>query len=187
MESLNLLRYLIIRDKVTENQVSITAGVLIPSSIYQGTLPAKKKKTEAVTVNDGVIDFLFLVIKLPARKHFPSVSVVSTPHIFPAADSILQTGIWTELYKIEDTFMKPLRVGVNMSRAHYERELHNTMESKKSKAKGLTNTHMILFSVPLFSKHLIRFLYTAEPVKGANLSTKSYVYWSVKIWNPHIF
>ncbi|XP_073347916.1 glomulin, FKBP associated protein a [Pagrus major] len=65
MESLNLLRYLIIRDKVTENQ----------------------------------------------------------------------TGIWTELYKIEDTFMKPLRVGVNMSRAHYERELHNTMESKRSKAK----------------------------------------------------
>uniref|UniRef100_A0AAX7V0Y2 Glomulin, FKBP associated protein a n=1 Tax=Astatotilapia calliptera TaxID=8154 RepID=A0AAX7V0Y2_ASTCA len=65
MESLNLLRYLVIRDKVTENQ----------------------------------------------------------------------TGIWTELYKVEDMFMKPLRVGVNMSRAHYERELQNTMEAKKSKAK----------------------------------------------------
>ncbi|XP_041805370.1 glomulin, FKBP associated protein a [Chelmon rostratus] len=65
MESLNLLRYLVIRDKVTENQ----------------------------------------------------------------------TGIWTELYKIEDTFIKPLRVGVNMSRAHYERELHNTMETKRGKAK----------------------------------------------------
>lgn len=65
MESLNLLRYLVIRDKVTENQ----------------------------------------------------------------------TGIWTELYKIEDSFMKPLRVGINMSRAHYERELHNTMEAKKKKAK----------------------------------------------------
>ncbi|KAM3865990.1 glomulin, FKBP associated protein a [Diretmus argenteus] len=65
MESLNLLRYLVIRDKVTQNQ----------------------------------------------------------------------TGIWTELYKIEDKFMKPLRVGVNMSRAHYEMELKNTMESKKSKAK----------------------------------------------------
>ncbi|KAM4728414.1 glomulin, FKBP associated protein a isoform 1-T2 [Anableps anableps] len=65
MESLNLLRYLVIRDKVTENQ----------------------------------------------------------------------TGIWTELYKIEDTFMKPLRVGVNMSRAHYERELQDTMENKKKKAK----------------------------------------------------
>ncbi|KAM7379081.1 hypothetical protein PAMP_004655 [Pampus punctatissimus] len=65
MESLNLLRYLVIRDKVTENQ----------------------------------------------------------------------TGIWTELYKIEATFLRPLRVGVNMSRAHYERELCNTMEAKKSKAK----------------------------------------------------
>ncbi|KAM4556665.1 glomulin, FKBP associated protein a isoform 1-T2 [Fundulus diaphanus] len=65
MESLNLLRYLVIRDKVTENQ----------------------------------------------------------------------TGIWTELYKIEDTFMKPLRVGLNMSRAHYERELQDTMESKRKKTK----------------------------------------------------
>ncbi|XP_054452232.1 glomulin, FKBP associated protein a [Anoplopoma fimbria] len=65
MESLNLLRYLVIRDKVTENQ----------------------------------------------------------------------TGIWTELYKIEDTFLKPLRVGVNMSRAHYERELHDTMATKRGKAK----------------------------------------------------
>ncbi|CAK6952297.1 glomulin%2C FKBP associated protein a [Scomber scombrus] len=65
MESLNLLRYLVIRDKVTENQ----------------------------------------------------------------------TGIWTELYKIEDTFLRPLRVGLDMSRAHYERELCNTMEAKKSKVK----------------------------------------------------
>ncbi|KAM4604598.1 glomulin, FKBP associated protein a [Polymixia lowei] len=65
MESLNLLRYLIIRDKVTENQ----------------------------------------------------------------------TGIWTELYKIEDRFMKPLRVGLNMSRAHYEMELRNTLENKKDEVK----------------------------------------------------
>uniref|UniRef100_A0A3B5LP24 Glomulin, FKBP associated protein a n=1 Tax=Xiphophorus couchianus TaxID=32473 RepID=A0A3B5LP24_9TELE len=66
MESLNLLRYLVIRDKVTENQ----------------------------------------------------------------------TGVWTELYKIEDTFMKPLRVGVNMSRAHYEQELQDTRKKKKKNTKG---------------------------------------------------
>lgn len=65
MESLNLLRYLVIRDKVTENR----------------------------------------------------------------------TGIWTELYKIEDNFLKPLRLGVNMSRAHYEQELRNTMEGKRTKTK----------------------------------------------------
>nr|XP_057922091.1 glomulin-like [Doryrhamphus excisus]XP_057922092.1 glomulin-like [Doryrhamphus excisus] len=66
MESLNLLRYLVIRDKVTENK----------------------------------------------------------------------TGIWTELYKIEDGFMKPLRVGINMSRAHYKRELSTTTE-KKAKAASV--------------------------------------------------
>ncbi|CAM9205684.1 unnamed protein product [Lampetra planeri] len=65
MEALNLLRYLVIRDKVTENQ----------------------------------------------------------------------TGIWTELYRIEDTFVQPLRVGLNMSRAHYEKELSDTVETKKTKAK----------------------------------------------------
>uniref|UniRef100_A0A8P4KIP9 Glomulin, FKBP associated protein a n=1 Tax=Dicentrarchus labrax TaxID=13489 RepID=A0A8P4KIP9_DICLA len=47
---------------------------------------------------------------------------------------LTSTGIWTELYKIEDAFIKPLRVGVNMSRAHYERELHNTMETKRKES-----------------------------------------------------
>lgn len=61
------------------------------------------------------------------------------PHVmFSLVFGFLQTGIWTELYKIEDTFLKPLRVGVNMSRAHYEMELHNTMETKKSSTKGQT-------------------------------------------------
>ncbi|XP_061652718.1 glomulin, FKBP associated protein a [Phyllopteryx taeniolatus] len=65
MESLNLLRYLVIRDKVTENR----------------------------------------------------------------------TGIWTELQKIEGVFMKPLRIGLNMSRAHYERELSTTLEKNKRNVK----------------------------------------------------
>ncbi|CAL8281201.1 unnamed protein product [Lota lota] len=65
MESLNLLRYLVIRDKVTENQ----------------------------------------------------------------------TGVWTELTQMEERFMRPLRVGLNMSRAHYEMELQRTMDSQKGKVK----------------------------------------------------
>ncbi|XP_062843479.1 glomulin, FKBP associated protein a [Trichomycterus rosablanca] len=43
-----------------------------------------------------------------------------------------QTGIWTELYRIEDAYLKPLRTGLNMSRAHYEAELKRTRESKKN-------------------------------------------------------
>lgn len=61
---------------------------------------------------------------------------VGEPCLVPCCCSVLQTGIWTELYKIEDNFLKPLRLGVNMSRAHYEQELRNTMETKRSKTKG---------------------------------------------------
>ncbi|XP_036410423.1 glomulin, FKBP associated protein a [Megalops cyprinoides] len=46
-----------------------------------------------------------------------------------------ETGIWTELYKIEDYYLKPLRVGLNMSKAHYEAELKSTKENRRVKAK----------------------------------------------------
>ncbi|XP_061489653.1 glomulin isoform X2 [Rhineura floridana] len=42
-----------------------------------------------------------------------------------------QTCVWTELYKIEQTFLKPLHTGLNMSRAHYEAEIKNKKESKR--------------------------------------------------------
>lgn len=48
----------------------------------------------------------------------------------------LQTGVWTELYKIEDSFMKPLRVGLNMSRAHYEQELRSCSERRRNKGQA---------------------------------------------------
>jgi len=81
-----------------------------------------------------------------------SIVVISLPS--SGCVLLLQTGVWTELYKIEDTFLKPLRVGVNMSRAHYERELHNTMQTKKGKIKGQTSTRLfalilVSMSVPL--------------------------------------
>ncbi|XP_077413410.1 glomulin, FKBP associated protein a isoform X1 [Vanacampus margaritifer] len=55
-----------------------------------------------------------------------------------------KTGIWTELCKIEDVFMKPLRVGINMSRAHYERELSTATEKSK---KNVKETSVISVSV----------------------------------------
>lgn len=50
---------------------------------------------------------------------------------------VLQTGIWTELYKIEDNYLKPLRTGLNMSKAHYEAELKSTKDNKKLSTKGV--------------------------------------------------
>ncbi|XP_052404136.1 glomulin, FKBP associated protein a [Carassius gibelio] len=46
-----------------------------------------------------------------------------------------ETGIWTELYKIEDSYLKPLRTGLNMSKAHYEAELKSVKENKKISSK----------------------------------------------------
>uniref|UniRef100_A0A8C8ZSJ0 Glomulin, FKBP associated protein n=1 Tax=Prolemur simus TaxID=1328070 RepID=A0A8C8ZSJ0_PROSS len=40
-----------------------------------------------------------------------------------------QTGLWTELGKIENNFLKPLHTGLNMSKAHYEAEIKNSQEN----------------------------------------------------------
>ncbi|KAM6128727.1 LOW QUALITY PROTEIN: glomulin [Phoenicopterus ruber ruber] len=42
-----------------------------------------------------------------------------------------QTGVWTTLPKIEQNFLKPLQVGLNMSKAHYEAEIKNKKENRR--------------------------------------------------------
>ncbi|XP_048207926.1 glomulin isoform X2 [Perognathus longimembris pacificus] len=42
-----------------------------------------------------------------------------------------QTGLWPELGKIENKFLKPLHTGLNMSKAHYEAEIKNSQENKQ--------------------------------------------------------
>uniref|UniRef100_H0V9F9 Glomulin, FKBP associated protein n=1 Tax=Cavia porcellus TaxID=10141 RepID=H0V9F9_CAVPO len=49
-----------------------------------------------------------------------------------------QTGLWTELGKIENNFLKPLHTGLNMSKAHYEAEIKNRQENNQvQKSKDL--------------------------------------------------
>ncbi|NXU50191.1 GLMN protein, partial [Turnix velox] len=42
-----------------------------------------------------------------------------------------QSGVWTILGKIEQNFLKPLHVGLNMSKAHYEAEIKNKKENRR--------------------------------------------------------
>uniref|UniRef100_A0A8C2T961 Glomulin, FKBP associated protein n=1 Tax=Coturnix japonica TaxID=93934 RepID=A0A8C2T961_COTJA len=42
-----------------------------------------------------------------------------------------QTGVWTAIAKIEKNFLKPLHVGLNMSKAHYEAEIKNKKENRR--------------------------------------------------------
>ncbi|XP_028918084.1 glomulin isoform X2 [Ornithorhynchus anatinus] len=47
-----------------------------------------------------------------------------------------RTGLWTELKKIEDNFLKPLHTGLNMSRAHYEAEIRSKKENRQESHKS---------------------------------------------------
>ncbi|XP_006934966.1 glomulin isoform X2 [Felis catus] len=47
-----------------------------------------------------------------------------------------QTGLWTELGKIENNFLKPLHTGLNMSKAHYEAEIKNSQENSQDVQKS---------------------------------------------------
>ncbi|XP_074858535.1 glomulin [Carettochelys insculpta] len=42
-----------------------------------------------------------------------------------------QIGIWTELNKIEQNFLKPLHTGLNMSKTHYEAEIKSKKENRR--------------------------------------------------------
>nr|XP_033771360.1 glomulin isoform X2 [Geotrypetes seraphini] len=42
-----------------------------------------------------------------------------------------QTEIWTELSRIERDFLKPLRMGLNMSKAHYEAKISSTKQDRR--------------------------------------------------------
>ncbi|XP_065597570.1 glomulin isoform X2 [Cyrtonyx montezumae] len=49
-----------------------------------------------------------------------------------------QTGVWTALAKIEKNFLKPLHVGLNMSKAHYEAEIKNKKENRRESQSSNT-------------------------------------------------
>ncbi|XP_028817072.1 glomulin, FKBP associated protein a [Denticeps clupeoides] len=47
-------------------------------------------------------------------------------------DKDRENGMWTEISEIKEKFIMPLRVGLNMSKAHYEVELNNFKENKET-------------------------------------------------------
>lgn len=51
--------------------------------------------------------------------------------VIKECESDNQTGVWTAIAKIEKNFLKPLHVGLNMSKAHYEAEIKNKKENRR--------------------------------------------------------
>ncbi|XP_036853852.1 glomulin isoform X1 [Manis javanica] len=75
-----------------------------------------------------------------------------------------QTGLWTELGKIENNFLKPLHTGLNMSKAHYEAEIKNSQENSQGEEEipnmppemQLKVLHSALFTFDLIESVLAR-------------------------------
>uniref|UniRef100_A0A3B3DNA0 Glomulin, FKBP associated protein a n=1 Tax=Oryzias melastigma TaxID=30732 RepID=A0A3B3DNA0_ORYME len=83
-----------------------------------------------------------------------------------------QTGVWTELYKIEDSFMKPLRVGLNMSRAHYEQELRSCSERRRNKEEPVLSVSVSSEKLPQMtpdSQIQVGLTHTSTPVRSCGL------------------
>ncbi|XP_061039870.1 glomulin isoform X2 [Eubalaena glacialis] len=71
-----------------------------------------------------------------------------------------QTGLWTELEKIETNFLKPLHTGLNMSKAHYEAEIKNSQGREEipnmPPEMQLKVLHSALFTFDLIESVLAR-------------------------------
>ncbi|XP_036727082.1 glomulin isoform X2 [Balaenoptera musculus] len=71
-----------------------------------------------------------------------------------------QTGLWTELEKIENNFLKPLHTGLNMSKAHYEAEIKNSQGREEipnmPPEMQLKVLHSALFTFDLIESVLAR-------------------------------
>ncbi|KAK9404068.1 glomulin [Crotalus adamanteus] len=55
-------------------------------------------------------------------------------------EDVNKTCVWTELYKIERHFLKPLHTGLNMSKAHYEAEIKRKKENKRAQPPSSKKT-----------------------------------------------
>ncbi|XP_063462945.1 glomulin isoform X7 [Pan paniscus] len=116
MASLNLLRYLVIKDNENDNQVCCSLlGVHSTPSLpgYHQWRPQNSKDC-------------CLLLPLEASSQRGTRQM-------PAGALLYETGLWTELGNIENNFLKPLHIGLNMSKAHYEAEIKNSQEAQKSK------------------------------------------------------
>ncbi|NWR94460.1 GLMN protein, partial [Furnarius figulus] len=83
-------------------------------------LPLKSK-----LLSQNSICSMFLIHRIMASLNLLRYLVIKD------CESDNQTGVWTTLAKIEENFLKPLRVGLNMSKAHYEAEIKNKKETRK--------------------------------------------------------
>lgn len=62
----------------------------------------------------------------------------------------LKTGIWLEVQAIKDSFLTPLRLDLNMSKAHYQAELKNAQVKDTNKGERYSDRHILKEHPPFY-------------------------------------
>uniref|UniRef100_A0A8C5TNR9 Glomulin, FKBP associated protein n=1 Tax=Malurus cyaneus samueli TaxID=2593467 RepID=A0A8C5TNR9_9PASS len=127
----------------TSNHAGVE-GYIIKNIKDQIHLALKKEYDNIWFTGHHLISLLDLVLSLPegaetdllqnSDRIMASLNLLRYL-VIKDCESDNQTGVWTTLGKIEQNFLKPLRVGLNMSKAHYEAEIKNKKENRKGYSK----------------------------------------------------
>ncbi|KAM4641494.1 glomulin isoform 1-T2 [Discoglossus pictus] len=123
----------------TSNHAGVE-GYIIQNIKNQIDCALKTKSNNKWFLGSRLIPLLHMVLSLPEG---PESDLLQCSDKIMASLNLLRyliimdneidnlTGVWFELHKIEQDFLKPLHTGLNMSKAHYEAEIKNTNAKKR--------------------------------------------------------
>ncbi|XP_070602657.1 glomulin [Erythrolamprus reginae] len=179
-------KYILFRCLLKTSNHSGVEGHIIQNIKNQIDLSLKREENSKFFTGLQLVSLLDLVLSLPegaetdllqqSDRIMASLNLLRYLLIKDNEDDN-KTYVWTELYKIERNFLKPLHTGLNMSRAHYEAEIKRKKENKreprsskktcaqlisKAKMSGITKDmelqalHSALFTFDLMESVLAR-------------------------------
>ncbi|XP_074237533.1 glomulin isoform X1 [Saimiri boliviensis] len=140
-DSMASLAYLIFVQGICIDQLPMVLSPLYLLQLNMGHIEVFLQRTEESVISKGLellensllrIEDNSLLYQYLEIKSFLTVpqGLVKVMTLCPIETL---TGLWTELGNIENNFLKPLHIGLNMSKAHYEVEIKNSQEAQKSK------------------------------------------------------
>ncbi|XP_058035166.1 glomulin [Ahaetulla prasina] len=134
-------KYILFRCLLKTSNHSGVEGHIIQNIKNQIDLSLKREEGSKFFTGLQLVSLLDMVLSLPegaetdllqhSDRIMASLNLLRYLFIKDNEDDN-KTCVWTELYKIERNFLKPLHTGLNMSRAHYEAEIKRKKENKRA-------------------------------------------------------
>ncbi|XP_042318800.1 glomulin [Sceloporus undulatus] len=142
-------KYILFRCLLQTSNHSGVEGFIIQNIKNQIDLALRKPEGHSFFIGLSLIKLLDRVLLLPEGA---STDLLQNSDRIMAALNLLRyifiidkeaenrTCVWTELFKIQQTFMKPLHTGLCLSRAHYKAEIKNRKENKGESSTSTEST-----------------------------------------------